>query len=291
MWDTIEHLWSEAVVRARRLPEPALYERVDEEWSFVETLRHLVFATDAWASRTVLDDPMPYHPLGYTHSAYPPADAAAIGIDLDARPAFDEVMEVRSARMAVVRRIVDGLTDDELERLCGRSPAPGYPDEQRPVGKCVRVVMVEECEHYRYAVRDLAVLEARHETSGRVPGMDETEKRTARQISESEGLEDWRVLLRSLQASFRTGSMAKGVEFAARIGAAADEANHHPDLTITYPRVHVLLTTHDANGLTTRDVELARADLRDRCRARRSPPSRPPSPNSRSRSTRSTSPP
>ena len=66
--------------------------------------------------------------------------------------------------------------------------------------------------------------------------MDETEKRTARQISESEGLEDWRVLLRSLQASFRTGSMAKGVEFAARIGAAADEANHHPDLTITYPR-------------------------------------------------------
>ena len=89
--------------------------------------------------------------------------------------------------------------------------------------------------------------------------MDETEKRTARQISESEGLEDWRVLLRSLHASFRTGSMAKGVEFAARIGAAADEANHHPDLTITYPRVHILLTTHDANGLTTRDVELARA--------------------------------
>ena len=40
--------------------------------------------------------------------------------------------------------------------------------------------------------------------------------------------------------------------------AAADAANHHPDLTITYPRVHVLLTTHDANGLTGRDVDLAR---------------------------------
>ena len=63
--------------------------------------------------------------------------------------------------MAVVRRIVDGLTDDELERLCARSPAPGYPDEPRPVGKCLRVVMIEECEHHRYAVRDLAVLEAR----------------------------------------------------------------------------------------------------------------------------------
>ena len=88
--------------------------------------------------------------------------------------------------------------------------------------------------------------------------MEETEKRTGRQVSESRGLDDWRVLLRTLQASFRTGSMAKGIEFAARIGVAADEANHHPDLTITYPRVHVLLTTHDTNGLTSRDVDLAR---------------------------------
>ena len=44
---------------------------------------------------------------------------------------------------------------------CARSPAPGYPDESRTVGRCLRVVMKEECEHRRYAVRDLAVLEAR----------------------------------------------------------------------------------------------------------------------------------
>ena len=72
------------VARARRLPEPVLHERVDEEWSFVETLQHLVFAIDAWASRTVLDEPMPYHPLGRPDSLYDPADAASIGIDLDA---------------------------------------------------------------------------------------------------------------------------------------------------------------------------------------------------------------
>jgi 4a-hydroxytetrahydrobiopterin dehydratase len=53
--------------------------------------------------------------------------------------------------------------------------------------------------------------------------------------------------------------MAKGIEFADRIAAAADEMNHHPDLTITYPRVHVLLTTHDADGLSANDVALARA--------------------------------
>lgn len=83
-------------------------------------------------------------------------------------------------------------------------------------------------------------------------------KLTPRQASEAEGLGDWRVLLRTLQGSFVTGSMAKGVELVARIGAAADGANHHPDLTVTYGRVHVVLTTHDTGGLTTRDVELAR---------------------------------
>ena len=88
--------------------------------------------------------------------------------------------------------------------------------------------------------------------------MEESEKRTSPQVSESEGLEDWRVLLRTLQSTFTTGSMAKGIEFADRIVAAANQANHHPDLTITFPRVHVLLSTHDADGLTTRDVDLAR---------------------------------
>jgi hypothetical protein len=161
MWDTIEGLWSQTVDRAGRLPESALHERVDEEWSFVETLRHLIYIADSWASRTVLDEPMPYHPLGIPQTAYAPADAAALGMDLDARPSFADVMKVRADRMTLVRGIVDGLTDSELARLCARSPAPGYPDEERAVGECLGVVMQEECEHHRFAVRDLAALEAR----------------------------------------------------------------------------------------------------------------------------------
>ena len=51
-------------------------------------------------------------------------------------------------------------TDDDLERVCPRLPAPGYPEEARSVGLCLGVVMKEECEHRRYAVRDLAALEA-----------------------------------------------------------------------------------------------------------------------------------
>jgi hypothetical protein len=166
MWDTIERLWAEVADRVRRLPEPARQERVEDEWSIVETLRHLVFVTDAWACRTVLDDPMPYDRLGFTHTGYPPRDAATLGIDLDARPSFDEVMAVRIERMAIVRQILDGLADADLGRLCSRSPAPGYPEEPRTVGHCLRAVMDEECEHYRYTDRDLSVLEARLEARG-----------------------------------------------------------------------------------------------------------------------------
>jgi uncharacterized damage-inducible protein DinB len=161
MWDTIERLWRDAVERSARLPAEARAEQVDEEWSFEQTLRHLVFITDAWASRTVLDEPMPYHPIGLPQSWYPAADAAALGIDLDARPDFAEILAVRADRMAVMRRIVDGLTEEDLERRCHRAPAPGYPDEARSVLECIGVVMDEEIEHYRFAVRDLAVLEAR----------------------------------------------------------------------------------------------------------------------------------
>jgi hypothetical protein len=161
LWDALERLWSETVARAERLPEPVRHERVSDEWSFVETMRHLVYVTDAWASRTILDEPMPFHRYGLSQTAYPPADAAALGMDPDAHPSYPEVMSVRADRMARVRGIVDGLTDSELERICPRAPAPGYPDETRTVGVCLSVVMMEECEHHRYAVRDLAVLEAR----------------------------------------------------------------------------------------------------------------------------------
>jgi DinB superfamily/Pentapeptide repeats (8 copies) len=159
LWDTVERLWSGTVERAQRLPEEALHERVDDEWSFVQTLRHLIFITDAWASRTILDQERPYHPLGLPQTWYPPQDAAALGIDIEASPKFAEVLKVRGDRMTVIRRIVDALTDSEMERICTRSPAPGYPHEDRPVLECIAVVIDEELEHHRFATRDLAVLE------------------------------------------------------------------------------------------------------------------------------------
>lgn len=67
----------------------------------------------------------------------------------------------------------------------------------------------------------------------------------------------WRVLLGRLHATFATGSFADGLVLVERIAALADEANHHPDVELRYPSVHVSLVSHDAGGLTERDVDLA----------------------------------
>lgn len=157
-WARIEELWTQTVAQFEALPDEAREQRVDDEWSLSETLRHLVFAIDAWAGSSVLDEDRPYHRLGLTHSGYPPADAADLGIEVDASPSFAEVRQARASRQAVVRAILDGLTDAGLDRMCERKPAPLYPDGAHSVGTCLRVVMKEECEHRRYIVRDLAVL-------------------------------------------------------------------------------------------------------------------------------------
>jgi len=78
------------------------------------------------------------------------------------------------------------------------------------------------------------------------------------QIRELDGFEDWRALYGALETRFRTGDFATGLELVDRIGAAAEAAGHHPDITLSYAYVNVLLTSHDAGGKTQRDVDLAR---------------------------------
>ena len=87
---------------------------------------------------------------------------------------------------------------------------------------------------------------------------DDPKTRLTAQDVEAEGLADWRILFRTLHARFETGSFATGLELVNRIGAAAEERNHHPDVDLSYPRVDVRLTSHDTGGVTRRDVELAR---------------------------------
>ena len=72
-------------------------------------------------------------------------------------------------------------------------------------------------------------------------------------------LPDWRVVLRRIEAVFKAPSFSAAAAFVAKVAAAADAADHHPDVDLRYPgRVHVVLTTHASGGLTDLDVDLAR---------------------------------
>ncbi|MEV0268165.1 VOC family protein [Hamadaea sp. NPDC050747] len=85
-----------------------------------------------------------------------------------------------------------------------------------------------------------------------------TDRITAGQFHDAEGVGDWRVLFGGACAYFATGSFATGVALVAEIGRLADEADHHPDVDLRYPGVTVRLWTHDVDGLSQRDVVLAR---------------------------------
>lgn len=157
-WAIIEEVWRTTVERARALPEPALHERVDGEWSFVETLRHLIMATDKWLSHMVLQIARPYHPLGLAGSFL--EDPESLGLDAAADPSLDEVLAVRRGRMDAVAETIGGLTPHELERRCDPPAGLGHPTETCSVLTCLQVILREEWEHAQYANRDLAILEA-----------------------------------------------------------------------------------------------------------------------------------
>jgi DinB superfamily/Pentapeptide repeats (9 copies) len=158
-WDLLEVLWPETVARARGLPPELLHESVDGEWSFTETLRHLVFATDAWVRRGILGDPAPWSPLDLPWDQMP--DTPGIPRDRDVRPSLDEVLTLRADRMGTVRRMVDELTDDRLDEMTEPVPGPGWPESRSySVRHCLEVILNEEWEHRLYAERDLDVLAA-----------------------------------------------------------------------------------------------------------------------------------
>jgi DinB family protein/pentapeptide repeat protein len=159
-WDILERLWQQTVARARGMPPELLHERVDGEWSFIETLRHLVFATDAWVRRAIQGDPAPWDPLDLPNDGMP--GRLAIPNDREARPSLDEALALRADRMATVRQVLAGLTDD---RLAGRTvpvTEPGYPEpESFAVRRCLQAILTEEWEHRLYAERDFDLLQAR----------------------------------------------------------------------------------------------------------------------------------
>lgn len=147
----VEAMWAPTIERARRLDPALLHQRVDGEYSFVETIRHLVFATDSWLTRMVLQIPNGHHPWGMPPDMTPDAPPDT-GIDLD------EVLALRAQRTAKVIAWVDQATEDDLVAVVAAPDSTAHPQGSRRVLDCFRVVFGEEWWHHRYATRDLATL-------------------------------------------------------------------------------------------------------------------------------------
>jgi hypothetical protein len=159
-WAVNERLWGHTVERARRLDPALLHESVDGEWSFIETLRHLVFATDSWIRRAILGDRSPWDPLDLPWDEMP--DTPGVPRDRDVRPSLDAVLELRRDRMSTVHEVVQGLTDESLRGHTEPVEGPGWPEPRSyPVRECLLCILNEEWQHRLYAERDLDTLEAR----------------------------------------------------------------------------------------------------------------------------------
>lgn len=149
--DALDDAWAATITRARMLTEAQLHESVDGEWSFVDTLRHLVFCVDKWFCAPLLGRAT-FHAIGLPNTGS--RDFGWVGLDLAAQPSLDEVLEVRSEQTSQLRGFVGDLSADEFARDVD-VPENGTV----PLIECLYTVCEELFEHHRYSVRDLAKLQ------------------------------------------------------------------------------------------------------------------------------------
>lgn len=156
-WATLERTWAATLERVAAMPAGSVDVSVAGEWSFAQTLRHLVLATDAWLGRAILQLDQPFHPLGQAGPAAED-DGLDMSIFTSVTPSYAEVLEVRAGRVSMVRDFLATVTSDELATTRQNPWAPEYPETTR---SCLHVILEEEWEHYRYAVRDLDAIAAK----------------------------------------------------------------------------------------------------------------------------------
>jgi hypothetical protein len=159
-WASLERTWAATLKRVAAMPAGTVDVSVGGDWSFAQTLRHLVFATDVWLGRPILGLEQPFHPIGQTH-----ASAKDDGFDMSilttVTPSYAEVLGVRADRVAIMRDFLATVTSDELAATRKNAWDPEHRETTR---SCLHVILEEEWEHHRYAVRDLDVIEARSDT-------------------------------------------------------------------------------------------------------------------------------
>lgn len=150
--DALDAAWASTIHRARAFTDAQLHESVGGEWSFVETQQHLVFGVDKWFTAPLLGQAT-FHSIGLPNTGS--RNFGWLGLDLDARPSLDEALAVRDEQSAQLRAYVDGLAVEEFAR-----EVEVLENGTVPLIECLYTVFEESFEHLRYALRDLAQLDA-----------------------------------------------------------------------------------------------------------------------------------
>jgi hypothetical protein len=158
-WADLEQTWSATLDRVAAMPAGTADVSVGGEWTFAQTLRHLVMATDTWLGRAILNVEQPFHPIGQPNAEYE-TDGNDMSVFATVTPSYADVLEVRAGRVAMVRDFLASVTADELTAIRRNPWAPERPET---ILSCLHVILREEWEHHRYAVRDLDSIAA---TSG-----------------------------------------------------------------------------------------------------------------------------
>lgn len=135
------------VERAATFTEEQRQQRVDGEWSTVESLRHLVLVIDLWLSRAILGEQDPFHPIALPPTFMPTTLFPGTSIDPDSRPSFDEACEVVRTRLATLDGYVAALNPAELARTIEAHAGT--------VGGALSVIVTELTAHDGFVNRDL----------------------------------------------------------------------------------------------------------------------------------------
>jgi hypothetical protein len=161
-WAALEDAWAAALERVAAMPSDTVDVSVAGEWSFAQTLRHLVRATDVWLGKGILGIEQPFHPWGLTDTGTPDegSDGPDSSVPATVAPTYAEVLETREGRVAMVRDFLAHVTPGELAEARRN---PHDPDEEETTLSCLHVILEEEWEHQRFALRDLDIIEAEPE--------------------------------------------------------------------------------------------------------------------------------
>jgi hypothetical protein len=147
-FDDLAAAWSRTIGDARAMPDERRHQSVNGEWSFVQTLRHLVMAIDKWFTHPVLGQL--FDPIGLPNSG---STTPFPGIDLTSTPTFEAAVASHAEAGARLHAFLVDASQDDLERT-----VDVIENGPHSIGDCVRVVFEEAFEHLRYARRDVAIL-------------------------------------------------------------------------------------------------------------------------------------